>query len=287
MKRNLLIAIILTSAAAWSSCSTPAKLAGTKVMDDDVYFTKAKSGDQMIYASDNQNNYTGDNDYYYYGDYASRISRFSYASPFDYDDDFYFSYSGYSPYSSLSPVPNTTANGNDYQAPPYYINSTSAYNIGGIYSPYDYGYSDYYMGGYDDFGYGNIYSSFIIGGGGSRRSGSRGHNYARMINRANGSSGNAAGAPLTFHKGRTGVVNSGSTAAYYPGNPNRNSTNGRNTAVAGYNNVRPIRSVNDNPRQVVQSVDRAPAQQSTSNSSSGSSGGSASSAGGGGRPVRP
>jgi hypothetical protein len=283
MKRNLLKGIILISVVALSSCSTTNKLAGTKNVDDDVYFTKAKSGDYMVYASDNQqNNYSGDNDYYYYGDYASRISKFNYFSPFDYNDDFYYNYSSYSPYSSLSPLPNTTASVADYDD-----YSSQAYNIGAMYSPYDYGYSDYYMGGYDDLGYGNIYSSYIFGGGGSRRS-SRGHNYARMINRANGNTaGNSSGAPLTFHKGRTGVVNSGSTTAYYPGNPNRNSTNG-STAVNGYNN-RPIRSVNDNPRQAVQSVDRPQAQQSisNSNSSSGSSGNSSSSAGGGGRPVRP
>jgi hypothetical protein len=284
MKRNLLKGIILISVVALSSCSTTNKLAGTKNIDDDVYFTKAKSGDYMVYASDNQqNNYSGDNDYYYYGDYASRISRFSYFSPFDYDDDFYYSYSSYSPYSSLSPLPNTTANVADYND-----YSSSAYNIGALYSPYDYGYSDFDMGGYDNFGYGNIYSAYIIGGGSSRRSSGRGHNYARMINRANGNSaGNSSGTPLTFHKGRTGVINSAPATAYYPGRPVGTSTTGRNPAVNGYNNTRAIRPVNDNPRQAVQSIDRAPAQQSTSNSSSGSSGNSSSSAGGGGRPVRP
>src|SRR5579871_6758688 len=96
MKRNLIIAIVLTGAAALSSCSTT-KIASLKssAFDDDVYFTNAKAGDSQDFVADNQMNYKTDDDYFYYGDYASRINKFASYSPFSYNDDFYYSYVPY------------------------------------------------------------------------------------------------------------------------------------------------------------------------------------------------
>src|SRR5436305_1078129 len=101
MKRDLIIGIVLVGAAVMSSCSTSTQLtkSSNPVDDDDVYYTKAKAGDKIEYINDEdylasqQDN--ADDDYYYYGDYASRINRFNYYSPFDYGDPFFY---GYSPY---------------------------------------------------------------------------------------------------------------------------------------------------------------------------------------------
>jgi hypothetical protein len=99
MKRNLLKGIVLISAIVLSSCSSTNKLASVKSnLDDDVYYTQAKAGDKTEYFNDNtaqQNGYAADDDYYYYGDYTSRLNRFSSYAPFDYSDDFYFSYVPY------------------------------------------------------------------------------------------------------------------------------------------------------------------------------------------------
>ena len=99
MLRNLKYGVVIC-AIAFSSCSTSNQIASTTGVDnDDVYYTEAKAGDQVIYAdagrSNNNQQYNDDDDYYYYGDYASRINRFGYYSPFSYYDPYY----GYSPYN--------------------------------------------------------------------------------------------------------------------------------------------------------------------------------------------
>ena len=292
MKRNLLKGIVLISIIVLSSCSVTNKLAGTPNTGDDVYHTKAASGDQIEYAdvtSKRQNSYNPDNDYYYYGDYASRINRFSYSSPFDYDDDFYFSNSDYTPYTSgasLNQVPDQSYD---------YVNSPvqeSPYNFG-VYSPFDFGYYDF--GGYDDFDYGGGYIAYLSGGGGRR------HNGRQLTRPPNTGTGGSSNPPLTFHRANTGnnpslgIVNSpglrGNTAntIIYPGRPVTSVAT--NSTTTTYNNSRPIRQATDNPRPVIQTQsvqpsNPSPSTSNTSSSSGGSSGGSSGS-GGGGRPVRP
>jgi hypothetical protein len=284
MKRNLVKGIILISAVVLSSCSSTGKLADLTNTnnDDDVYYTKAKAGDKIEYISDNQQNtdsYNGDDNYYYYGDYATRLNRFSSYSPFDYDDNFYYSYVPYN---------NGFGQGLSYDLDYYGYNygyghasnlSTPMDN-GYIYSPYDYGYSPYYDMGYDDFGYGDIYAAYILGGGGG------GGGYGRSWHHYNNTNV-IAGNTSSSGRGIRTIPSPGVTRiGYYPGQPlvniNRiNGVTGRNVnSVNGNNNVsRQQRDVYSPQQQ------SAPQQQSIS-TSSGNSGGSTSS-GGGGRPVRP
>jgi len=289
MKRNLSKGIVLISIVLLSSCSVTSKLAGTQNNGDDVYYTKAIAGDQVGYAdvtTNRQNSYSPDNDYYYYGDYTSRINRFSYSSPFDYDDDFYFSNSDYTPDTPSKPSENqATDQSYDYAYDPV---QQSPYNFG-VYSPFDFGY--YGFGGYDDFDYGGGYVAYLSGGG-------RHHSGNQATRPAN--TGGGSNPPLTFRRANTGnnpslgIVNSpglrGNTAnaTIYPGRPGTSVT--ANSTTNTYNNSRPIRQASDNPRpQVIQtqSVQSAqPSSPSTSNTSS-SSGGGSSGSGGGGRPVRP
>jgi hypothetical protein len=284
MKRNLLLGIVFISAIVLSSCSAPNKLAGVKksvINDDDVYYTQAKAGDKVDYIADAQNqqnsSYNGDDDYYYYGDYASRLNRFSNYSPFDYSDDFYYSYVPYNNGFGAG-----TGYGVDYYGygTGYAANLATPFNDGYVYSPYDYGYSPYYMGGYDDFGYGDIYSAYILGGGASWRKHT--HNTVSNI----GVNPAVRGVRTTPSPGVTRIT---SRAAYYPGNPaiNINRFNGatRNGVnVNGVNNNSATRQARESFRQPQQQPVTPPP--SYNSGSSNSSGGGASS-GGGGRPVRP
>lgn len=292
MKRNLLKGIVFISAIVLSSCSAPNKLTGIKktiVNDDDVYYTQAKAGDKIDYIANNQyqqnSGYNGDDDYYYYGDYASRLNRFSSYSPFDYNDDFYYSYVPYS-----NGFGSGMSYGIDYYGNSYGYGTGYAANLGSslygeyVYSPYDYGYSPYYMGGYDNFGYGNIYSAYILGGGASW------HNKHNTVSNA-GFNPAMRGVRTDASPGVTRVA---PRAAYYPGNPaiNINRANGsfngatRNgVSVNGMNNNPAARQTRESfrPQQQQQPVTPPP---SYNTGSSNNSGGGASS-GGGGRPVRP
>jgi hypothetical protein len=280
MKRNLLKGIVLISAMALSSCSVNSKLARTTPTgDDDVYFTKAVAGDKYDMADINQQNYTrGDNDYYYYGDYASRINRFNYSSPFNYSDDFYYGY---------------TAN-NDYD-PGINSSQSNSYNsapANAMYSPFDNGYLPYDdMGGYDDIGYGGLYASYLFSGGFG--GGGLGYGYNRYhsgkytrTGYTGGKNTGGSGAPLTFHSARSNNGASQETI-YYPGRPTSTATAGPNrsysTTNSSQNNQRGVRTETQNPRPVVQQTfNSAPAQSSSNSSGGGSSGGG----GGGGRPAR-
>lgn len=306
MKSILPLGIIVISAIALSSCSSINNLSKAKTIGDDVYYTKAKAGDsfdpQPQYT---QNSYTNNDDYYYYGDYKSRIDRFSYLTPFDYSDDFYYDYAS-NDYATPPPA-NTSAieqvdNGDDDYA--------DAYDDLGIYSAYDFGYGDF--GGYDNYGYGIAYSSYIYGGGGrvSHKRSHEGGRFSRansgglVFNKIGVSSGSrpSSSGGLSFSRGNGTPVNNSNTPftgsrrpggsyAVYPGRPGSNSTAYVNPTG---NSNRIIRQ--DNPRPVIQqqqTIERysPPPSTSSSNSSSssgssGSSGGGAAS-GGGGRPVRP
>ncbi|MGF7078312.1 hypothetical protein [Mucilaginibacter sp. UYCu711] len=302
MKRNLFTGIFLISAIALSSCSTMDKLSKSEDMGDDVYFTKAKAGDQFDYVAQynqQQASNVRNDDYYYYGDYESRINRFGYYSPFAYQDDYY----SYVPYSYYTPA----VSAYDYGYNPYYDFGT--------YVAFDFGFG--YYGGYDNYGYGNAYSSYIYGGG-SRHHG-RGYSgwgnggggtglaftpanaaypLSRYIaNNPGSNSGTTTGPRFVRANGAPagGGLYSGSrpggTNAVYPGRPGTNAvtpvgSTSNNTANTPY-----VRPASENPRPVVQqpNIERAaPVQSSPPPSNSGSSNsGSSSSSGGGGRPVRP
>jgi len=305
MKRNLIKGIILIGAVALSSCSAT-KLASIKsdINDDDVYYTRAKAGDVSDYiAANTQRTYNGDDDYYYYGDYASRIARFNNPTPFDYDDNFYFTYVPYNNgfgqgleydpstynYSYLS---NNTANNNTT------ANTNTYADNGYVYNPYNYGYSPYDMG-YDDYGYGNIYSAFMLdggyygGGGGGSFYGGTGSFRAAHKNSGTTVTGigfnpNVRGIRTTQSPGVTRI------AAALPGRPavsvNTNTgvvTRVNLTSVNGNNNTA-SRQTRDSYSTQQQTMTSRPMTSTVSPSStSSSSTSSAASSGGGGRPGRP
>ncbi len=142
MKTKILKGVAMMSMVVLGACSTNKFAAQQKDYNDDVYFSKAKAGDAVEYAS-NDRSYRNDG---YYDNYSSRINRFGGYSPFAYDG-FYNSYYGtglglglgyglgslYSPYSMYSPY--------------------------SLYSPYSYyGSGAYGIGG--GYGYGGLYSAY-------------------------------------------------------------------------------------------------------------------------------
>jgi hypothetical protein len=281
MKKKLVNGIALVALALFGSCSATSQLARKEsAFNDDVYYSRAKAGDQFNYfAGSSDQPYTGDDDYYYYGDYASRLSRFANYSPFDYSDNFYYNYVPYN---------NGFGDGLAYN-PDYYYgygqpNNLTTVNSPYIYSPYDYGYSPFDMGGYDDFGYGDLYIAGLFGGGGGYYS--YGGSYTRRHTTGSttvasiGYNPNVRGIRTTQSPGVTRI------AAYYPGNPtlNLNAGMARNlTTVNGNNTVsRPTR---DNNYRPIQQNNTPPPTYSAPSSGSTSSG--TSNSGGGGRPVRP
>ncbi|MFD2146353.1 hypothetical protein [Mucilaginibacter antarcticus] len=303
MKRNLLKGItILISAVALSSCSELSKLAKTSYAGDDVYYTKAQAGDtydnSSMYTQANNTN-TRNDDYYYYGDYQTRINRFSYSSPFAYDYDYYYDYNPY--------YANTYSYGfGGVNQAPVYDYAYSPYYDMGVYSAYDFGYGSYW--GVGNYGYGNIFSSFIGGGGVSTRS--RIKTYPSVGGVIVGNASNAGG--LAFTRGGTGgsaasAIQNGlsfsrgsvssvypnsrplSSNTVYPGRPNSNTTSQVTPSGTNRNptNNQAVRPMTEAPRTYTPppTVERAaPPSQS---SGGGSSSGSSSSSGGGGRPVRP
>jgi hypothetical protein len=320
MKRNLLKGIILISAVALSSCSTITSLSKTEILADDAYHTKAKAGDSFDYNAQ----YTApqapivrNDDYYYYGDYESRINRFNYFTPFDYDDDFYYSYAADDDYYDKD---SKAVNNNTVADTPIYDDYEPVYDDLGVYDAYDFGYGDF--GGYDNFGYGVAYSSFVYGGG-SRANYRKSYSHSKRFNntaggpvfvRANGGGSNisrSGGAAFSRSNGNVATNNGqgtftranvagnkisspifsgtrpGGNNAVYPGRPGTNSV----TTVSTNSYIRPQ---SQNPRPVIEqpnipSPSLAPSNSSSSSSSSSgsSSRGSSGSSGGGGRPVRP
>jgi hypothetical protein len=278
MKRNILKGMIFIGAIVLGSCSTQNKLASSNntTADDDVYFTKAKAGDEPVYAErqdspDNFNNTYHDGsdddaDYYYYDSYAARLNRFYDDAPFlsSYYDDLY--YGGYTP---------------------YYSGFGLGIGLGyGGYGGGFYGYDPYSYYGYNPyFGYGGYYGS-TIGYGVSPYWGTYSYyNVARTYNnprpyRGAGMptiSGNALG-----NRGTT--VGYGNSVNNYPlSRPSRTSVSGSTNGVSNTSYTRPTRVQTPTPQPQPQYQPQA--QPSGSNSSGG--GGSSSGGGGGGRPVRP
>lgn len=142
MKTKILKGIVMLSAVVLGACSTNKYAAQQKDYNDDVYFSKAKAGDAVEYASNNRS-YRNDG---YYDDYSSRINRFGGYSPFAYDG-FYNSYYGAGLGLGLG-----YGLGSLYGYSPY-----SLYSPYSFYSPYSYYGAGYGLGGY---GYGGLYSAY-------------------------------------------------------------------------------------------------------------------------------
>lgn len=271
MKRNLTLGIVFISAVALSSCSTQNKLAAVKT-DDDVYFTKAKAGEEPVYTASVENkdsyrysNSNNNSDYYYYDSYEARLNRFYGFSPYGasyYSDVFY---GGYSPYSSgLSIGLGIGSFGYGYS--PY---SYSPFGYSPYYSYSPFGYSPYGFDGYNYGynGYGGIYSYYNTVPG-----------YAAPSRpyRGSGLPGSSVG-----YSG-SGYTGYGSAGSYPPASrPSRTSIN-----TMPSNNGQPVNQ-NPNYRPTAVQPQYQPQQQNynppPSNSGSSSSGSSSS----GGRPVRP
>jgi hypothetical protein len=286
MKQNILKGIILIGAIALGSCSTQNKIASSQVPDDDVYYTKAKAGDQPVYAV-RQDTYRNDNngynndyqdDYYYYDSYSARLNRFYNYSPFlsSYYDDLY--YGQYSPYYNNYAFGAGLGYG-------YYGGGYFGYNP---FSYYGYGYNPYF--GYSNYGY---YGS-TIGYGYSPYWGAVSYyNVARTYNnprpyRGSGQASSVAGVAYG-NRGVNGVSYSGRPSGAYVqrgtqavGSPTINTARTYNNGNNG-NAGRPVRQ--SEPRQQPQYQPQT--QSAPPASSSGSSGASSSGGGGGGRPVRP
>ncbi len=285
MKRNLILGIAFIGAVALSSCSSTTQLtrSSNPANDDDVYYTKAKAGDRTEYINDPDylasQQANDDDDYYYYGDYASRINRFNYYSPFDYGDPFYY---GYSPYAYTGRLGIGLGLGLGY-----------GYGYGNPYGMY-YGYSPYFNWGYSpyfDLGYG--YSPYL-GYGYGLAGGSYFGGYGSLA--LGGTSYGQRSRPQ-YANGQNPVVNR--TIRSNMPTPNSailrgNTAQGRVTNGVMQRNVdgsgaRAVRSAQPQQQQPI--FQRAP-QQSFGNSnnsgsfSGGNSGGGGSS-GGGGRPARP
>jgi len=302
MKRNIATGIFLIGAMALSSCSTT-KLANTDTSDD-VYFSKATAGDEPTYAAaDNYNpNATqgqtyvdDDDDYFYYDDYASRINRFSYFSPFSFYDNLYYGYSD-----------------------PYYNNG---FSLGFNYGPWGYGYSPYgyspYGYGYGGWGLGYGYGGWGLGygwngyGGGYWGGGYYGGGYPGRYwgsnyftsgrprpNRGPGIPfGGGGGSQSTG--GRPGYgsrVPAGGGIGYIPGGRGTNNNYSRPARTDGRPSRPGSQQTNaDNSRPVTQQrpqyqqpqVDRTSSAPSNNSSGGGSRSSGGGGGGGGGRPSRP
>jgi hypothetical protein len=269
MKPNIIKGVLLIGAIALASCSTQNKLSSgnttTKdATNDDVYYTKAKAGDQVEYAarqdayshSDNNNGgYDGDDDdYYYYDSYAARINRFYNYSPFisSYYSDLYY---GYSPYYSGFGFGFGLGWGGGFGL---------GLGFGGYgFSPFDYyGYSPYSYYGYNPYGY----YGYGYGGYGGGYWGV--YSYGRSYSSARPYRGN----------GYPGSVGRPSNIGY-AGN-----LNGRPTRVGVNTSGRP--GYNNNNPQVIQQT-RPQVQSYPSNQGQGNGGGNGGGgvrSGGGGRP---
>lgn len=284
MKRNLILGIVLIGAAALSSCSTSTKIGGNAAMDDDVYYTTAKAGDRVEYINDpeylaSQQGY--DDDYYYYGDYTSRINRFNYFSPFGYYDMPFY---GYSPYY-----------GSMYG---YGLGMGIGYGWGG------YGYSPYFDMGWGfgglGYGYSGMYGyglGYGYGGGWGYGMGYGGFGYGGFVGYGGGANINARSRP-NYAGGNNPAVSRVITSNMPSTNPSLRGSNGQGRSVNTVNGtqqngtraVRQVREVVDRPQQQP-IIQRAPQTQSFGGGGNfgggGGGGNSGGGGGGGGRPARP
>lgn len=288
MNRNLLKGIILISAVALSSCSVNRTASTFKNNNDDVYFSHATAGEEPVYITRNdQYNQDGDDqtdedDYFYYDDYASRINRFGYYSPFGYYDNLYYGYGGYGGLGYGSGF--NIGLGFGY----------GGYGYGGLGygSPWYYGGLGYGWGGYGGFGYGYPWGGYGIGGyyspysfwgigygyGGSYWGGYSAYRSNPRPFRGNGSPGSSfGGQSRSAFSGRSGTNTSG--IGYIPNRGTRNSSGN-----SSYGDARATRGVRTDRPAYTPNVERsAPSSSSFGGGGGRSSGGGG---GGGGRPVR-
>ena len=289
--------IIAVCVIALSACSTSQKLASTSAPDDDVYFTQAKAGDQIVYADNNYRNNTGnygyddyDDDYYYYGDYSSRINRFGYNSPFPYYDNFYY---GYSPYNrwGMGFGWNTGLGWN--MGLGYGLGwGYNPFGYGGMYSPYFYDpfYASFYGYGwgmgyaYSPWGYGYGYSPWGYGGygwgyGGGFLVGGSARQNPRPVYA--GGTASSVGVPTR------NIINQSMNSGRRPGDLSIQNINTRGSQPRAVRDVGSRDGYNNRPQvQQARPTYNPPAPTNFGGNSGGgsSSGGGG---GGGGRPVRP
>jgi len=289
MKRNIAIGIFLIGAMALSSCSTT-KLANLE-SSDDVYFSKAKAGDEPTYAAvDNQNPNVSqeeaysddDDDYFYYDDYASRINRFNYYSPFSYYDNLYYGYNNYAFNSGFSLGFNYGPWGYGYSPYGYGYGGWGlgyGFGLGYGYGGWGLGYGGFYGGGFYGGGYyggGNYYTGGYYNTGGRPRP-----------NRGPGYIGGGTNPRSPGFGSRVSPANSG--IGYIPGGRGVNNSFARPART----DARPTRSDasqasrTQEPRPVMQQPNIDRSSPSPSNSGGGSRSSSGGSSGGGGRPGRP
>lgn len=294
MKRNLIKGIILIGAVALSSCSVN-KTAFTSKNDDDVYFSHASAAEEPVYITRNEeynqdtdDQYSDEDDYFYYDDYASRINRFSYYSPFGYYDNLYYGYSpygygyggfgiglgfgyGYSPYSYWGlgggfGYPWGYGYGNFGYGAPW-----GGYGYGYPWGGYGYSPYSYWGTGYGGSGYWGVYSAYNRGN-------------ARPY-RGNGSPGSSFG---NTHRTAYGDRNTG--IGYIPNRGSRGGNSGQTSGRPVYGDTRATRGVRNDVPTYQPSVDRSSPSSNSSgggrSSGGGSSSGSSGGGGGGGRPVR-
>ncbi|MFD0792090.1 hypothetical protein ACFQZX_00595 [Mucilaginibacter litoreus] len=277
MKRNLVLGIIFFGAAALSSCSVN-KTASTSRNSDDMYYTKATATEAPEYVAYNQeantdDQYDDEDDYFYYDDYASRINRFSYYSPFSYYDTGYWGYGypyygsgwnlgvglGYGGYGGLGWNVGLS----------YGWGSPWGYGWGSpwAYSPWGYGYySPYsYWGTGWGGGYWGIYSAYNRG-------------TARPY-RGNGTNGSTYG-----NRARSAYGNAGNSGIGYIPNRGRNVNGNTSTGRPSYGDPRATRGVRSERPVYRPDVQRSSPQPSSYGGGGG--GGGSVGGGGGGRPVR-
>jgi len=251
----------------------------TGIENDDVYYTQAKAGDEIIYVNaGNKPNvneqYNDDDYYYYYGDYASRINRFGYFSPFSYYDNYY----GYSPFNRWGfglGFGFNTGFWNGYYSPFMYSGMYSPYFYDPFFSSY-YGYSPFYGYGYSPYGWGGYGGFYGYGG------------YGGYYGGLGGFGGRPQNARPVYAGGvaRPGTGGNGTRSNTFLSVPDRRQPSG--TSTPNINNAtRGVRTPNRDPRPVIQQVDRQPSYSPPPSNAGGGGGGNGGGGGGGGRPVRP
>lgn len=211
MKTKILKGIVMMSVVVLSACSSTQYAAQQKKdLNDDVYYSKAKAGEQVEYASGNS--YRNDG---YYDDYAGRINRFGYSSPFAYDS---YMYSPYSSYGAAG-----LGLGLGYGLGGYY-SPYSMYSPYSLYSPYSYYGTGYY--GYGGSPYMGLYSGYST---------ANNSTYGARPNRGNGNPSATYRQPYT----NSTLQRSSVARSYSPSS--RNSSINRNNSNNGYTQQTPAR----------------------------------------------
>lgn len=307
--KHLFTSLLGVTALLVASCSTP-KLAQNSAIDDDVYGTVAKAKEYKqadpVQPTQADNSAYTTSDPYYDMDYASRIDRFYYGSPYRNYYDPYYNYYGYNSWYGYGPYYGYSLGG--YFNNIYYnwYNPYSYYGWGNPYYGSWWGPYSYYGGGYWGGGYwgGGYWGGGYYAGRGSYNNPNYGARPSRGsengVGRASGrgnyyGGGVSSGIPSRANNGNgNGTTVTRSRAEMY--NP---ATNGTTTRPSGTSSTydRPTRggSTTDSRPTRSEAPSRPqptynpPPQQSSPPPSSGGGGrsGGGSSGGGGGGGGRP